>query len=645
MIGGLLEKLFVAVGADLTEFKTEMAGAATAASKATADIAKSVDAVGATSATAFEKVTGFAKSAASSIGPILGEGLEKGLKAGIGRAVEVGSEKGIWEGVVAGAGAAFEAGLSEVLEGVAIQIIPQMLASSGAVAAFGTALTGLKASLLSTIPIVGAVGKAFLGLMIGPLGLIVLAVGAVVAAWYYWDEITAIVKRVGEAISEWWSANLKPTFDLVMGVIKEVAGVFKDYFAAQIKAAIDLITAILNGDFKGAWAAMQSFVGNAIKAVLGIIAAFAPNAIQYLAQLYQGAKTWLIDKLGSVFNSMREMISNATGYFRGMWDAVVGHSYIPDMVDGIGAHIARLDGVMVRPIQIATEKGKEAFADLQKETASLLDQLFPDQKKFRDIEQDLGKLWEAFSKDIISPEVFAEAKQRLEAEMADLAKSAAKARDDAIGIAANDNGPIISPETQQEWRGDLARMRGQFDDEFKEPLLKGIERVSVGVADMATNFAGAMDGLVRSIKDRDIVGVIGGVVDVILAVVDAIGAIKGGFKTPSTSTPALQPRATGGTTGTGGLFKVGESGPEILRLGPGGRVYNKSDTQAMLSGGSGGGGSVKVDLAVSESKYFDSHVISITRPQMAQAAQAGAIGGNQMTIKESRRNASRRRPG
>jgi hypothetical protein len=45
-----------------------------------------------------------------------------------------------------------------------------------------------------------------------------------------------------------------------------------------------------------------------------------------------------------------------------MWDAVVGHSYVPDMVDGIRDHFARLDSEMVKPALEATRKVEEAFA-------------------------------------------------------------------------------------------------------------------------------------------------------------------------------------------------------------------------------------------------------------------------------------------
>jgi len=48
-----------------------------------------------------------------------------------------------------------------------------------------------------------------------------------------------------------------------------------------------------------------------------------------------------------------------------MWDAVVGHSYVPDMVDGIAAHFSRLDKEMVKPALDATAKVEAAFGKMQ----------------------------------------------------------------------------------------------------------------------------------------------------------------------------------------------------------------------------------------------------------------------------------------
>jgi hypothetical protein len=48
-----------------------------------------------------------------------------------------------------------------------------------------------------------------------------------------------------------------------------------------------------------------------------------------------------------------------------MYDAVVGHSYVPDMVQGIGDEFEKLGGLMVEPAGAATATTAGHFSDLQ----------------------------------------------------------------------------------------------------------------------------------------------------------------------------------------------------------------------------------------------------------------------------------------
>lgn len=80
--------------------------------------------------------------------------------------------------------------------------------------------------------------------------------------------------------------------------------------------------------------------------------------------VYQGVKTWMLDKLGAIFDSVKRKIQMVEGAFRWLWDKVVGNSWVPDMVDGVQQHFGRLDGVMVKPAMDAVGKVNTAFAGL-----------------------------------------------------------------------------------------------------------------------------------------------------------------------------------------------------------------------------------------------------------------------------------------
>src|SRR5690606_8361514 len=95
-------------------------------------------------------------------------------------------------------------------------------------------------------------------------------------------------------------------------------------------------------------------------------------------QLYTAVKTWVLDKLNAVWDNLKRKIDFVKGLFFGLYDAVVGNSYIPDMVDGIAAQMDRLDAVMVAPVTKATSKAAKAFREMAAEVKDLLDRLFPE---------------------------------------------------------------------------------------------------------------------------------------------------------------------------------------------------------------------------------------------------------------------------
>lgn len=85
---------------------------------------------------------------------------------------------------------------------------------------------------------------------------------------------------------------------------------------------------------------------------------------------YEGVKVWIGEKLKAVLESIKKPIEDVKDFFYGMWDAVVGHSYVPDLVDGVAHHFSRLDAEMVDPTKAATEEVKSHFKSMANEAMS-----------------------------------------------------------------------------------------------------------------------------------------------------------------------------------------------------------------------------------------------------------------------------------
>lgn len=127
----------------------------------------------------------------------------------------------------------------------------------------------------------------------------------------------------------------------------------------------------------GGWAAVSATLTTAIAAIgWPITALIATVTALYLAwknwdaiveivtKVYTAVKTYLVDKFTALVGLIKHPIDTITGAFKSMYDAVVGHSYVPDMIDGIEQQFKRLDEAMVKPTQAAAKKVAAAVAGI-----------------------------------------------------------------------------------------------------------------------------------------------------------------------------------------------------------------------------------------------------------------------------------------
>jgi hypothetical protein len=92
--------------------------------------------------------------------------------------------------------------------------------------------------------------------------------------------------------------------------------------------------------------------------------------------------------LGTVWDRAVAKIETVKRAFFNLYDAVIGHSYIPDMVDGIAAYMAQLDSTMVKPAERATAATGARFQQLR----DLLDRLFPEVGIHNDFTADVARI-------------------------------------------------------------------------------------------------------------------------------------------------------------------------------------------------------------------------------------------------------------
>ncbi len=82
-----------------------------------------------------------------------------------------------------------------------------------------------------------------------------------------------------------------------------------------------------------------------------------------------------IGRFVAIVNGVRGKVDEITGFFKTMYDKVVGKSYIPDMVDEIGRHMQNLDVAMTAPARNATVNTGKMFEGLAFTTQDAMNQV------------------------------------------------------------------------------------------------------------------------------------------------------------------------------------------------------------------------------------------------------------------------------
>lgn len=229
----------------------------------------------------------------------------------------------------------------------------------------------------------------------------------------WFTKIAPQVGELGKQLTKTLGPVILPMFEAVGAAVKGLAAVFTAIFDSKvqgpggqvitfgevIKRVFGAVVQIVTGVFKvlgdtlnafaallrGDWSAMWGHLGNAVKTVADtVVKAFstlAPEAIAAMKKMAEGVAVWMTGKLFGVFRSVIEKVKGVSDAFFKLYDAVVGHSFIPDMVIEIGQWMARLDDAMVKPAQRATTATGQAFEDVRDQANAAMMGLLTDAER------------------------------------------------------------------------------------------------------------------------------------------------------------------------------------------------------------------------------------------------------------------------
>jgi len=297
--------------------------------------------------------------------------------------------------------------------------------AAGVGAALGPILIAVGAlisSMSAIIPVAVAVGTALLGL---PLLPIIAGVAAVVAAFVLFkDDVVAAVKTLWAGLSETLGPKMAPLFDALKSMVGAVGSVFGAIFGSGgsssvdltewgrvigrvLGAAVDLLTgavkvitnifralgALLRGDFSAVWGHLWQAVKAAVSAIGNAFETLFPGVIESVRKMVAGVTGWLQGKLFDVLKGVISKVKAVSDAFFKLYDAVVGHSYVPDMVTEVGQWMAKLDDNMVKVAVKATQTAAEAFEAMQERVSRAMEGLMTDREKLDlDFRRDVKEL-------------------------------------------------------------------------------------------------------------------------------------------------------------------------------------------------------------------------------------------------------------
>jgi hypothetical protein len=346
----------------------------------------------------------------------------------------------------------------------------------------------------------------------------------------------------------------------------------------------------------------------------GSIAELARAAPGYIRDMVTGIYNQVVTRLNGYWDQARAKIDAVKGWFFGLYDAVVGHSYIPDMVDGIAAQMLRLDTVMVDKALTTTSKTKAAFQKLGEDLQPIMERLFPEARELADYKKEMAKL----DAGIAAGGAGGYTKEQLEAGVRR-----------ANGLPDDPNEVTALPELEE---------LGPKVDEFARKVedLKDKTKIStVAIArsfkDMADETIGAFQRISQAFSGGSFLDKIGAIVGLVtqLGSVGAFGkTIQGRINTPVSTPPIAGARALGGPVLGGRAYLVGERGPELMVPSGNGRIIPNN-----ALGGS--------RIQVLPSAYFDVAVDGrIVRASPAIADAGATVAGSRSVRAASRRLAA-----
>lgn len=437
------------------------------------------------------------------------------------------------------------------------------------------------------------------------------------------DTLKPMIEQ-GKALAKQILDFLVPSYRALFSAVQSLmAGPFGKIMVATLRLLAQVIGTIVVVALK-TFIDYLTFVAGSLdttaRNIAGFVDAFltgfrflSTEVPAFIQKMVDGVARWLTGKLFDVLKGVIDKVKFVSDAFFKLYDAVVGNSYVPDMVEGIAHWMGKLDAGMVRPAIGATEATKTAFETLKNDVASILEDLLTDTERAnRELARKMATLNKGLAEELINPVEYAAAVAALNAQTLEPVEPMAPLG--SLAVLPNEAGLI----------GGMRATQQAFDDaanDFADTFSQAMGRVLDG------DIKGLFNDLLRDVLDNALR-------DLGRTLFSAMGgSAKGGGGFWGTILGAMKIPGFK----TGGSFKVGGSGGADSQL-----MQFRATPGEMVNirrpGQDAGGGMV---VHVNPSPYFDVQVERVAAPMAVQAA-ATAYGATRSDMATAQRRSRQR---
>ena len=194
----------------------------------------------------------------------------------------------------------------------------------------------------------------------------------------------ALAGKINEAIATMvgaWTSGIKPGDFLgsIRAVVDGIAGVVRTLAGIGAQAAMEfgtgLATALSKAFGVDIAGAAKEGVAKFRTAVAGGMVSIKNAGLKAIQALVDGIRDLTVGKLTEYLNKIKEPIDQVKGWFKDLYQSVVGGSYYTDMVTGIGDKTAMLSDLMVKPTGMMSEAVASQYKGMAASVSGSMDQV------------------------------------------------------------------------------------------------------------------------------------------------------------------------------------------------------------------------------------------------------------------------------